>query len=743
MNRDLNSAKEAVTDVPSSRKGEKVIPTFCAMCGPSTGCGIWAHVKEGRLVRVEGMKESPLNRGRNCPKAHASTQWVYSPQRLKFPMKRIGEKGEGKFEKIGWDEAVDLIAAKLMDQKEHYGPESLAILSPARRSYSSYLFRFLAAHGSPNYAHSGICNMQNGFSFSYTIGIHTPKADYANSDLILIWGKQPIYSGSSKGGTRSIIAIKERGAKIVAIKPTMEPDVAMADLWVPIRPGTDAALALSMLNVVINENLYDAAFVAEWCHGFEELKSHIQKFPPEWAEPITGLPSNQIKEVARMYATAKSAAIDAGNGFEHAPAACDAIRAVAILIAITGNLDRKGGNISPLGSTMPKPKALSLRERYTQEWVDKLVAPEFPKPFQPYKEGTTSAYYRIFDSILTEEPSPIRTVIAPGTQPTVSTRSPKRVIEALKKLDFFVVVDVMSTAEMNYADVVVPVATPYETDHPFECTDNWIMARNKVIEPLGDYKSIYEFFLDLGVKMGYGVDFWDGSMTDCMNDQLEPLGMTIDELRSHPTGIEYPMKPMVYEKYDQIFSTKSIRISKEPYLPQGKVAIYNTTFEEHGFNPLPEWREPPESPTATPELLEKYPLTFSDFHTSKAYNASWLRNVPLLREILPYPTLQIHPDTAEARGIKEGDWVIVESPHGFIKLKAEVIPGIRPDTVMALHGWWQGCDELGLPGYPLLNGGANTNNMYSVEPEKAFDPLVTAMTSQTLVQVRKVLTVDA
>jgi anaerobic selenocysteine-containing dehydrogenase len=197
------------------------------------------------------------------------------------------------------------------------------------------------------------------------------------------------------------------------------------------------------------------------------------------------------------------------------------------------------------------------------------------------------------------------------------------------------------------------------------------------------------------------------------------------------------MKPMVYEKYETIFSSKSPRLSEAPFLPQGKVAIYNTTFEAAGYNPLPEWREPPESPTGTPELLNKFPLTLSDFHTSKVYNASWLRNVPYLREVLPYPTLQIHPDTAVERGIEDGDWVIVESPHGTMKLKAELIPGIRPDTVMALHGWWQGCDELGLSGYPLLDGGANTNNMYSVDPQKAFDPLVTAMSSQTLVQVRK------
>jgi anaerobic selenocysteine-containing dehydrogenase len=213
--------------------------------------------------------------------------------------------------------------------------------------------------------------------------------------------------------------------------------------------------------------------------------------------------------------------------------------------------------------------------------------------------------------------------------------------------------------------------------------------------------------------------------------------LTIDELRAHPTGIVYPRKPMVYEKYEQMFSTKSPLLSKRPFLPQGKVAIYNTTFEEHGFSPLPSWREPPESPSGTPDLLKDYPLVFSDFHTSKVYNASWLRNVPYLREILPFPTLHIHPETARERGIVEGDWVIVESPHGSMKLKAEIILGIRPDTVMALHGWWQGCDKLGLQSYPLLDGGANTNNMYCAEPGRSFDPLVTAMSSQTLVQVRK------
>jgi anaerobic selenocysteine-containing dehydrogenase len=725
----------------AQKAGEKVVPTLCAMCGPTPyACGVYAFVKNDRFVRVTGMKESPVNQGSLCPKGHASPQWVYSPDRLKYPLKRVGSKGEGKFERISWDEAIGIVADTVKRQKDTYGPESLAILSPAFRSYNDYLRRFLTAHGSPNYGHSGICAMQRAFAFMYTVA-DWPGPEINKSDLIIYWGRQPIFSSPAMASPRMLIKSKERGAKIIAIKPSVEPDVGMADIWVPIRPGTDAALALAMLNVVANKDLIDKEFVEKWCYGYDQLKAHIQQYPPEWAEKITGVPSEQIREVARLYATSEKASIDLGNGVEHAPSASDAIRAVAILIAITGHLDRPGGNLfggaNGVPSTMPMPRNITLQERYTQELIDKLVGPEFPKPFQPFLEGLSSAYYRIFDSILTVKPYPIRTVIAPGTQPTVSTRGSKKVIEALKKLDFYVVVDVTRTADMDYADIVIPVATPYETDHPFEAGGGWIMARNRVIEPLGEYKSIYEFILDLGLATGYGADFWQGSMVDAMNDQLQPFGMTIEDLRKHPTGITYEPLPRTYENYAKVFQRKSPRLSGAPFLPHGKVEIYNTTFEEAGFNPLPEWREPPESITGTPDLTDQYPLILSDYHTSKNYTASWQRNVPFLREIQPYPAIHIHPDTASARGIKDNDWVIVESPHGWMKIKAQIYPGIRPDTVMILHGWWQGCKELGYEDYPLLDGGANVNMMYSVDPEKAYDPLITAMSSQTLVQVRK------
>ena len=718
---------------------EKKIPTFCSLCGPTMGCGIYCYVKNGRLIRVEGMKESPRNKGKLCPRAFASAQWLYSPQRLKYPLKRIGKKGEGKFEKIGWDEALDIIATRLLDQKEKYGPESLAILSPARRSYSDYLFRFLIAHGSPNYGHSGICAVQRAFGFSYTLGTSMLAPDYNNADLIIVWGGNPVYSGTPQGGLDRILNAKDRGAKLVVIKPQMQPDAAKADIWMPVRPGTDGALALTMLNVIINENLYDSEFVDKWCYGFDKLVPHIQKYTPEWGESITGLPAKQIRNFARLYANTKAACIYTGNSFDQAVSSNNAVRAVAILMAITGHLDRPGCNLAPtFNPNMPRVKSVHRRERYTQEMVDKLVGPEIPTCFQPFIEGTSSAYYKCLDSILTEKPYPVKTIIAPGTQPTVITRGTRRVIKALEKLEFFVVVDVMENASIPWADIVIPVATMYESDHPFEGgIGNWLMARNQVVERMGDYKSDYEFWLDLGVKMGYGDDFWNGSIEDCMNYQLENFGITMEELRKHQTGIVYKGVKPKYEKYEMMFSTPSPRLSHSPYLPQGKVAIYNTTFEENDFNPLPEWVEPPESPTATPELLEKYPLVLSDTHTSEVYNAGWLRNIPYLREIQPDPWLHINPKTAKARGIEDGDWVTVESPHGSINVRAKYFPGISPDVVMSLQGWWQGCDDLGKPGYPLVDG-ASTNGLYSVDPEKAFDPLVTAMPKQTLVEVRKV-----
>lgn len=717
-------------------KGEELVPTWCGMCGPAPNCAVYAFRRDGVFTNVAGMLEAPQNKGRLCAKAYAAPQFVYSAERIRYPMLRTGKRGEGKFKRVSWDEAISFTAQKLLAQKAEFGAESLAILSPARRDYSAYLSRFLAVHGSPHYAHSGICAMQILFSFTYTLGGRAAP-DYKNADVILIWGKQPVYSGPSLGSGLNLVDAKARGAKIYAIKPSLEADGSHASVWVPVRPGTDAALALAMLHVICAEGLVDHDFIANWCHGYAELKEHVKAFSPGWAADICGVAPDIITEMARTYATTPKAAIDFGNGLEHAPSASDALRAIAILIAITGHLERSGCNLMQAPpSVMPPTRELIPWERYSQKMLDAMVKPEFPKVFQPFNEGFSCAYCRVFENILEDNPT-IHAVIAPGTQPLVSTRDPRQTLAALEKVGLFVVADTTRTAEMPWADVVFPILTTYEAAEQFLIRGSLIMARRPVIKPLAEGKSMQELLMDLGVAMGYADDFWQGDLARCMNWQLEPLSLDMAQLLQQPCGINYAAKARELANYAKLFTRKSKAFDGHQFLEQGKVAIYNTRFEKAGFSALPDWVAPAEGPAATPELQAEFPFIFSDYHTSRSFSASWQRHVPLLRSIEPEPELHIHPQSAAALGIADGDKVKVSSPHGFICVRAKLYPGIRPDTVMLLHGWWQGCSELGKTDYPLFDGGANANLLYPNTPDTCYDPLVTAMSSQTLVRVEK------
>lgn len=371
----------AEAEAVAAQTGETVIPTWCGMCGPMGNCAIYAFVRDGRFTRVAGMKEAPQNRGAMCCKSHAAPQWVYSPDRLTTPLRRTGRRGEGKFEPISWDEALKSIADTLKEQKEKFGPESLGILSPAKRDYSDYLYRFLMAHGSPNYAHSGICAVQLFFGFNYTLG-GRPGPDYRNADVILIWGKQPVYSGPPLGSAAALVDAWHRKARIYAIKPSLEADGGFATDWIPVRPGTDAALALAMLHVVTRNGLIDRDFVEKWCYGYDRLAEHVRQYSPAWAEKICGVPADRIEELARTYATTPKATIDFGNGLEHAPSAGDAIRAIAMLMAITGHLDRPGCNLfGGPASTMPAPRGVHLKERYTRNGWTGLSGRNFPGHF--------------------------------------------------------------------------------------------------------------------------------------------------------------------------------------------------------------------------------------------------------------------------------------------------------------------------------------------------------------------------
>jgi thiosulfate reductase / polysulfide reductase chain A len=735
---------------------ETTIPTFCHGCGAAKPrCGILCHVKDGKFIRVEANPEA-FNNGvcgatSLCAKGHTGMQYVYSPHRIKYPMKRIGERGEGKLKRITWDEALDTIAAKLKETKEKYGPESYAVLSPEFWPVLNTLGRrFLNVYGSPNYLHSAICATPRRAAAEATIGFSSRSTDdYEKSRLIVNWGANPENSAPNQGALLSILNAIAKGTKLVDIRPMMDPLASKADIWLPIRPGTDCALALAILNVIIEEKLFDSDFVSRWCYGFDRLAEHVQKHTPEWAASITGISAERIREVAHLIATMKPMFLQTGNGIgDQATDGTSTIMAISLISAITGNLDVPGGYYSgpyPVGPSLINLNRIStLGEKAPPDFVEKLVAPETPIWYQKagyWDGGPTGAYFKGLMSILTGKPYPIRVLNASCTNPLSATRNPQMVAEALKKVDFFFVTDIYWAPHVDYADIVLPACTDYEQSNQIEVKNRqegtWIGIYNKVVEPPGECRSDWQVYLDLAVKMGYGADFWNGNMDDCLRDQLAPSGIKLEDLRKNPRGIfikrTEPVPEPEYRRYAKLFKN----------LPHGKVQCYNELIggrennDKSGVLPhLPTYQGPPEGIAETPELAGKYPLIISDVHADRLCQHSYLSDIPYLRELEPYPWLCINPSTAKKYGIDSGDWVRVESPHGWSKFKAKYFEGIAPEVLMSRRGWCQPCEELGLPGYSSFDGGSEVNNLYNSD-EKLFDKFHSQMPKQTLVKISK------
>lgn len=745
---------------------------WCKMCGPArTHCSTLCTVRDGRWTNVEGNPEAGNNYGRGsrtlCAKGNAAMHTVYSPTRLLYPMKRTGEKGEGKFEQITWDEALDTIAAKLKEQKEQYGAESYAVLSPQFYAVLGSLGRrFLNVHGSPNYLHSAICNSQRMFSRLVTIGgpEHAKATDTApgqlgKTKLLVVWGFNSENSAVNQGNPNARMNAKEGGMQIVDIRPMQEGLGAHADYWLPVRPGTDTALALAFLNVIIGEDLYDHDFVENWTTGFDELAEHVTQFTPAWAAEITGLPEEQITEVARLMGTVKPMGINCGNGIgDQANDGHWTVACACLIEAITGNLGIAGGGGA--GMVMPEPliktKGIDLLtdrlpesdEDKANGWmagVSKLVAPETPRWFQDMvtqESGPTSAYNKGLQSILTEDPYPLRFVFGQSSNPMSATRQPKTIAEALKKLDYYVVMDTAWNSSCDYADIVLPATTQYESADQFATKNSpagTFIGINQVIsEPPGETRSDWQYYLDLAVKMGYGADFWDGDIDKMLNEQLDGSGVTLEELREkgyvfkERTDGAKPTEP-AYQDYEKMFAN----------LPGGKVQCVNewigdkpNAMDTGTIERLPVYKGAPESIVGTPDVAAEYPLVISDVHAYRLCNHSYYHDVPYLRELQPEPWVKINPATGAKYGIADGDWMTVESPHGSIKMVARYFEAIAPDVLMTKRGWWEPCEELGLPGYGTLDGGSEVNVLYDDNMDN-FDGFTSAMAKQTLVKISK------
>ena len=647
-----------------------VVKSHCRMC--HGGCGVLVYTKNGRVAKVAGDPECPINHGTLCSKGLASAQLVYPPDRLTYPVRRVGPKASGKWERISWDEALDTIAERILDYKDRFGAESIVFGYGTGRENEAAIYRIANCLGSPNVLTAGhFCYGPRISTSIITCGTN-PIVDYENfPKCIILWGNNvTIVNADEYKGEPFSVAL-DHGARLIVVDPRLTRPAARADIWLPLRPGTDTALALGMLNVIVNENLYDKEFVENHTHGWEAFVKRVNEYPLERVEEITWLPKEKVREAARLFATTKPAAIQWGVAIEQQNNCVDNDRALMFLMGLTGNLDAPGGqvlyrtpeviNVGHFGAHGMLPK---------EQFAKRLGGDRF-------RLASRFAILQpkcVWDAILKEKPYPVKMLFLISSNPVMTRPNAKEVYRALEKVEFMAVADFFMTPTAELADIVLPAATWLEMDYvgDFWKRHGYILPRRKVVQ-VGECRSDHEMLNDLGHRIGQGQYWWD-DFEQALDYILHPMGITWQDFKK----MDYIRGDVKYYKYkERGFST-----------PTRKFELSSTVLEKMGYDPLPQHREPPESPVSTPGVHNDYPYILITGVRQPGFFHSENRQLPWLRELHRDPVVEIHPDTAAKEGIQEGDWVIIESRRGKVRQRAKLALGRDPRLVSAQHAWW-------------------------------------------------------
>jgi anaerobic selenocysteine-containing dehydrogenase len=651
-------------------KSTEIKEGLCYMC--TGACPTRIHVRDGKVVKID--IADPLVA--HCPRWKAQLDFIYHPDRLHYPVKRAGARGQGSWQRISWDEALDTVAEKLQSAKNKYGAESVIFWVAYTKEPRPYFHRLTHAFGSPNYCtESSNCfsgtwiasNLTYGPEYSYMAG--TGGSLEPETKCKLIWGAAVV---TSPRVWQENLEAKERGVKLIVVDPRRTTIAGRADYFLQLRPGTDGALALGMMNVIISENLYDKEFAEKWTVGFDGLKKLAGEYPPERVEKITRVPASLIRDTARLYATSKPAKLHlSSNSTTHHTNGVQNHRAVILLAAITGNIGVTGGN--RLGDYVTgHPNDITLHERIA-DMPPGIGSRRFPIWTERYHEMQANA---IADQIESGDPYHLKAMFSSGLDLQFFGNT-KRFEEIIKKLDFIAVTEYFHTPGTQLADIVLPIASWIE--RPILLTEYGgdVKLIEPAIEPVGESRTEWDIYAGLAKRLGFGDLFWDGDFYRCADYILEPLNITVADLKRHPEGIKLPTRPRPEKNYETTgFQT-----------PSGKVEIASATLAEHGLDALPVYKEPPESPVSRPDLLEKYPLVMTSGARVMAYTHSQFRNIPRLRKLMPDPLVDINPVDAAPRGIKTGDTVTISSPRGSIKMKANVTGSILSGVVSLPHQW--------------------------------------------------------
>ncbi|HET6168472.1 MAG TPA: molybdopterin-dependent oxidoreductase [Marmoricola sp.] len=697
------------------------VPTYCPLC--VSRCGARAEVEDGAFVALRPDPDHPTGKAL-CLKGKAAPDIVAHPARILHPLRRTNPKdaADPGWEQITWDEALDTIAERLRAASAAGGPESVAFSSssPSTSAISDavdWVMRLVRAFGTQNFtSYMELCGWGRFMAPMYTFGAPVPGAylpDLENAGCILYWGYNPSVARLSHA-TGTVAAVG-RGAKLVVVDPRKAGLASRADHWLRVRPGTDAALALSLTHVLIENGWYDADFVREWTNAadlvegqtvWDLLAARCAEYPPDVAAGITGIPADDIVATARTLWESRPVAFYTWSGLEQHSGTTQTVRAINVLYALTGCLDVEGGNV--LFEAVPA-NPIDGRELLTSSMPSAVGLEK--RPLGPARFGFVTGE-DLYDAALDRR---ITALMAFGGNLVMAHADSRRGRDALRSLDFFAQAEVFMTPTAELADIVLPVATPFETEAlkiGFEVSQeaqSLVQLRQPVVPPRGEARSDLRIVFDLATRLGLGEHFWDGDIDAAFRHQLEPSGITLEELRARPEGVRVPLTTRHRKYADTGFRT-----------PSGKVELYSTDLAAHGYDPLPEFVEPAISPRSRPDLAERFPLVLS-CAKSLFFCETQHRQVASLRKSSPEPLLELHPAAAESRGIAAGDWVSLETPMGSVRARAKLNATLAPDVVFAQHGWWEACDELGLPGYPAYGpGSANLNLVLSQTPS---DPI--------------------
>jgi len=658
---------------------------LCGIC--PAGCWVEVALKNGKLVDIRQDNSHTL--GMICRRGKHAPEIVYSENRLKYPMKRVGSKGSYEFERITWDKAYKKIVAELNRIKEESGPEAVTIYTGRGAqelslcdmyqpkgvtvsSASNVLFPF----GSPNTTGVGaLCYVSlHMIAPLVTMGRMQKNtfSDIENAEMVVVWGTNPA-TDSPPADMLRLESAAQRGADIVVIDPRRTETVESTDAqWIPIRPGTDGALALSMIEAMIEEDLYDEDFAENWCHGFEELKSYVQHFRPEVVQDITWVPAETIRDITRRICSVGGASLLMYTGLEYSNSGVQSARAVLTLFALANQLDVPGG----IGLSMLNSEFFINRSCNVENPNLDLAIGRREFPVYSHYRGESHAI-SLVDSVIKGQPYATRGLIIDGA--SLLTSWPNTAIwrEVLSRLEFMVCIDRQLTADAAYADLLLPATTMFE-NYSYMTYGPIFRLREKVIEPIGEARNDYLIMAELAKYLGYG-HLFPQTEEEMIRFALKGSGYTLEDVKTAGGWVRIPTPMMEYKKWQK----GGLRQDGKPGFdtPTGKFEIWSTILEGYGYEPLPKYIEPTEGPVASPATAEKFPLIFNSGARPNNNFRSQHHGIKGLVKDNPEPIVEINVEDAEKREIRDGDLVEVRTPRGSVPFRARVTPNIVKGTI--------------------------------------------------------------